>query len=82
MLTSQGASLIRMIEKVVGPETLKKGLKLYMEKHKYANTHNIDLWAAISEVKMLLVVSCNKRLFRSANSRPRTRTGTMKNPST
>ena len=60
MFTFQGAALIRMIEKVVGTETLKKGLKLYMQKHEYANTHNSDLWAAISKVERLFSVTSYK----------------------
>ena len=53
-----------MIEKVVGTEALKAGLKLYMQKHEYANTHNSDLWAAISEVKSASSsLSCKKTHF-------------------
>ena len=64
VFTSQGASLIRMIEKVVGTEALKAGLKLYMQKHEYANTHNSDLWAAVSEVRSASnSFSCKKAPF-------------------
>ncbi|HUB70236.1 MAG TPA: M1 family metallopeptidase, partial [Acidimicrobiales bacterium] len=45
----KGGSVLRMIERYLGDETFRDGLKLYLEKHKFSNTSTIDLWAALEE---------------------------------
>jgi puromycin-sensitive aminopeptidase len=46
----KGASLIRMLAKYLGNEVFKKGLQVYLEKHKYSNAGTSDLWAALEKV--------------------------------
>eukprot|EP01129_Flabellula_baltica_P009755 TRINITY_DN4040_c0_g1_i2.p1 TRINITY_DN4040_c0_g1~~TRINITY_DN4040_c0_g1_i2.p1 ORF type:complete len:857 (-),score=233.95 TRINITY_DN4040_c0_g1_i2:36-2606(-) len=45
----KGASVIRMIENFLGEENFKKGLNIYLNRHKYSNAVTTDLWAAFSE---------------------------------
>ncbi len=44
---SKGGSVIRMLEDFMGEETFRKGLELYMKRHKYGNATTEDLWAAL-----------------------------------
>jgi len=46
---SKGASVVRMIHSMIGPEAFRTGLKLYLERHAYGNTVTEDLWRALSE---------------------------------
>ncbi|VDO00512.1 unnamed protein product [Rodentolepis nana] len=45
----KGASIIRMINDYMTPEKFRKGLQLYIERHKFGNTETNDLWKALSE---------------------------------
>lgn len=45
----KGASIIHMLEGMVGEAVLRKGLTSYLNKHKFANAVTQDLWSAISE---------------------------------
>ena len=45
----KGATVIRMLNAVIGPEAFQDGLVKYFEKHQYANTEGSDLWQAWSE---------------------------------
>jgi puromycin-sensitive aminopeptidase len=48
VLTYQkGASVLRMLERYLGPETFRAGIRRYLESHRYANTETADLWDAI-----------------------------------
>lgn len=47
---AKGGCLIRMLNEYLGTEVFREGLRLYMERHQYGNTHAGDLWAALSEV--------------------------------
>src|SRR5882757_1851363 len=50
VLTYQkGASVLRMLEQYLGTEPFRRGISLYLSKHKYANTETTDLWDAIEE---------------------------------
>ncbi len=50
VLTYQkGASVVRMLERYLGAETFRSGIRLYMQKHAYSNTETTDLWDAIEE---------------------------------
>ena len=43
----KGGSVLRMIERFLGDETFRLGLKLYLEKHRFSNTSTTDLWDAL-----------------------------------
>ena len=44
---SKGASVIRMLEQFLGPDTFQKGLNRYLSRHMYANARTQDLWSAL-----------------------------------
>lgn len=44
---TKGASVLRMLEQYLGPEEFRKGINLYLNKHKYANAETTDLWDAL-----------------------------------
>ncbi|KAF2886012.1 hypothetical protein ILUMI_20161, partial [Ignelater luminosus] len=44
----KGASVIRMLEHILGEENFKLGLVKYLNEHKYGNVHRDDLWEALS----------------------------------
>ncbi|KAL1122590.1 hypothetical protein AAG570_002920 [Ranatra chinensis] len=46
---SKGASLLHMMEKFLGQETLRNGLNDYLNTHKYSNADTKDLWAIMSK---------------------------------
>ncbi len=43
----KGASLLRMLEQYVGPESFRDGIRTYLTTHQYSNTETDDLWAAL-----------------------------------
>jgi aminopeptidase N len=45
----KAASVLRMVEAYVGPETFRKGVNAYLEKHQYANATAEDFWNQITE---------------------------------
>lgn len=45
----KGASVLRMLEQYLGAEVFRRGISLYLSKHKYSNTETNDLWDAIEE---------------------------------
>lgn len=45
----KGASVLRMLEQYLGPETFRAGINLYLRKHEYGNAETTDLWDAIEE---------------------------------
>ncbi|HEY9778170.1 MAG TPA: M1 family metallopeptidase [Planktothrix sp.] len=45
----KGASVLRMLEQYLGAEQFRRGIMLYLSKHKYANTETNDLWDALEE---------------------------------
>jgi len=47
---AKGGRMLRMLQAHLGTDTLRKGLKLYFEKHQYANTGAEDLWQVLGEV--------------------------------
>jgi len=50
VLTYQkGASVLRMLERFLGPERFRDGIRRYLERHRLANTETQDLWNAIEE---------------------------------
>lgn len=46
---SKGASVLRMLSKLIGEDTFLKGVSNYLKKHLYGNTVTRDLWDGISE---------------------------------
>ncbi len=46
----KGASIIRMMYHFLGEETFVGGLTAYLNKHKYANAEQDDLWQSLTEV--------------------------------
>jgi len=47
---SKGAGLVGMMEAYLGLDTLKKGIQLYLDQHKFGNAVTNDLWKALSTV--------------------------------
>lgn len=47
---SKGASVIHMLHDYLGGDVFRDGLRYYLKKHSYGNTHTIDLWSAFEEV--------------------------------
>ena len=47
---SKGASIIRMLASFLGAADFRKGLKIYLKKHRYSNASTEDLWAAFEKV--------------------------------
>lgn len=46
---SKGSVIIRMMHKFLGEESFQSGVSNYLQKHKYANAKQDDLWAALTE---------------------------------
>jgi puromycin-sensitive aminopeptidase len=50
VLTYQkGAATLRMLDRYLGSERMRDGIRLYLRRHAYANTETHDLWDAIEE---------------------------------
>ncbi len=47
---AKGSAVIRMLANYLGKDKFKEGLQYYMKKHKYGNTHTVDLWSAFEKV--------------------------------
>ena len=45
----KGASVVRLIYKMIGKDNFRKGLSSYLKKHQYQNTETDDLWNAFQE---------------------------------
>jgi len=45
----KGASVLRMLEQHLGPEGFRDGVRLYLERHRYANAETTDLWKALGD---------------------------------
>ena len=43
----KGGSVLRMIERHLGDDNFRRGLNLYLDKHRYSNTDTTDLWDAL-----------------------------------
>jgi aminopeptidase N len=46
----KGASSIHMLERFLGKEAFRDGLRHYLKTHSYANTDTTDLWQALEDV--------------------------------
>lgn len=47
---SKGASVIHMLQKYLGPEPFRDGLRHYLKKHQYNNTDTKDLWISLERI--------------------------------
>ena len=45
----KGAAVLRMLEQYIGGEEFRKGIALYLARHKFANTETGELWDAIED---------------------------------
>ena len=45
----KGASVLRMLEQYLGAERFRDGIRLYLQRHQFANTETTDLWNALEE---------------------------------
>ncbi len=45
----KGAGVLRMLERYMGPDQFREGIRLYLRRHSYRNTDSADLWAALEE---------------------------------
>jgi len=45
----KGASVVRMLERYLGPSTFQTGVRTYIERHREGNTVAADLWRALGE---------------------------------
>jgi puromycin-sensitive aminopeptidase len=45
----KGASVLRMLEQYLGAEPFRDGIRLYLQRHKYANAETTDLWDALED---------------------------------
>ena len=45
----KGASVVRMVERYLGPESFRKGVRTYIRRHRESNAKASDLWRALSE---------------------------------
>ncbi len=43
----KGGAVLRMIERYLGYDTFRRGLNLYLERHRFSNTATTDLWEAL-----------------------------------
>ncbi len=49
VLTYQkGSTVLRMFETFIGEENFKKGVRNYLKKHQFKNTHSSDLWEELT----------------------------------
>jgi puromycin-sensitive aminopeptidase len=50
VLTYQkGAGVLRMLERYLGAEPFRAGIRLYLESHRFGNTETTDLWDALEQ---------------------------------
>ena len=45
----KGACVLRMMETYLGEEAFRRGVSLYLDRHKYGNARASDLWKALAE---------------------------------
>ena len=54
---SKGASVIRMLEQFLTPETFRQGLQQYISANQYQNARTVDLWSALEKASNQPVTS-------------------------
>ena len=45
----KGGSVLRMLQQYLGEDAFRDGVRLYLQRHRYANAVTVDLWNAIEE---------------------------------
>jgi len=45
----KGAAVLRMLERYLGGDRFRQGIRLYLSKHRLANTETADLWDALEQ---------------------------------
>ncbi len=45
----KGASVLRMLEQYLGPDVFRDGVRLYLDRHRFANAETSDLWKALGD---------------------------------
>src|SRR5262245_29700423 len=45
----KGASVLRMLEQHLGPDVFREGVRLYLDRHRFANAETTDLWKALGD---------------------------------
>jgi len=45
----KGASVLRMLEQHLGADVFRDGVRLYLERHRFANAETSDLWKALGD---------------------------------
>jgi puromycin-sensitive aminopeptidase len=45
----KGASVLRMLEQHLGPDLFRDGVRLYLDRHRFANAETTDLWKALGD---------------------------------
>src|SRR5436309_7979068 len=45
----KGASVLRMLEQHLGPDVFRAGVRLYLDRHRFANAETTDLWKALGD---------------------------------
>ncbi len=46
----KGAAVVKMLERYLGANVFREGVRHYLRTHRYANTHTTDLWDALEDV--------------------------------
>ncbi|GAC1586834.1 MAG: M1 family metallopeptidase [Acidimicrobiales bacterium] len=49
LTNEKGGSVLKMLETYLGADRFRAGIRLYLDRHRYANTETTDLWDAIEE---------------------------------
>jgi aminopeptidase N len=58
----KSASIIRMLFNYLGEPTFQKGLRIYLDKHKYSNAETKDLWQCLGEASGIVMIFPIKHL--------------------
>ena len=45
----KGGSVLRMLEQHLGPDVFREGVRLYLDRHRFANAETTDLWKALGD---------------------------------
>jgi puromycin-sensitive aminopeptidase len=45
----KGASVLRMLEQHLGADVFRNGVRLYLDRHRFANAETTDLWTALGD---------------------------------
>jgi aminopeptidase N len=77
----KGQSVIRMIERYVGPEKFRDGVRAYIKAHAYGNATRADLWQAVEAAAQMPILRIAKDFTEQAGV-PLVRVDTLSGPAT